>query len=36
MMTYRIADVGNACVRKMAKLDCSANNIANVSTRVSS
>jgi len=32
MMTYRIADVGNACVRKMAKLDCSANNIANVST----
>lgn len=32
MMTYGIADVGNACLRTMAKLDCSANNIANVST----
>jgi len=32
MMSYDVADVGKACVRTMAKLDYSSNNIANVST----
>lgn len=32
MISYRIADVGKACARTMAKLDCVSNNIANVST----
>jgi len=32
MISYDVDDVGRACVRTMAKLDYSSNNIANVST----
>jgi flagellar basal-body rod protein FlgG len=32
MMSYDVGDVGRACVRTMAKLDYTSNNIANVST----